>query len=520
MLAVRTPRPVAARATRVATARTAEPATTSAAATRIAVRGWLIAATVYLLAVLHRTSLGVAGLQAEHRFAITPAQLSAFIFLQLGVYAAMQIPTGVLVDRYGPRRLLVTAALLMGFAQLLFAFAPAYPAALAARALLGCGDALTFVSVLRYTAAHFSPRRYPVLVALTGMVGTAGNVIATLPLAILLQHAGWSPGFGSVAGLSLVAGVAVWWLLPDASPAPRPLRDVAEVRAGLQSVAHRVAAAWALPGTRLGFWVHFACMSSATAFGVLWGDEYLIKAVGFSSAVAGGVLMAGVLVAAAMSPVFGAVIGRRPILRVPIALAVCVSTIAGWTVLVTAFGDHPPRALVVVVFVVMMLGGPASMAAFALARDYNGARTLGTASGVVNVGGFLATVVVALGIGWALDAQGGVTPHTLRIAVLVAVGVQIFGTLRVAVWLRRQRAHSLRRAARGEPIPVPIVARRWDLVRPVPAGREPAAREPAAREPALRGPDLRGPDLRGPDSREPGLREPEWVSMDGAAPIT
>ena len=511
MLAVRTPRPVAARATRVATTRTARTAQRAArttgpaspeatTASRIAVRGWLIAATVYLLAVLHRTSLGVAGLQAEHRFAITPAQLSVFIFLQLGVYAAMQIPTGVLVDRYGPRRLLVTAALLMGSAQLLFAFAPAYPAALAARALLGCGDALTFVSVLRYTAAHFSPRRYPVLVALTGMVGTAGNVIATLPLAILLQHAGWSPGFGSVAGLSLVAGAAVWWLLPDANPAPRPLRDVAEVRAGLRSVAHRVAAAWALPGTRLGFWVHFACMSSATAFGVLWGDEYLIKGVGFSSAAAGGVLMAGVLAAAAVSPVFGAVIGRRPILRVPIALAACASTIAGWTVLVTAFGDHPPRALVVVIFVVMMLGGPASMAAFALARDYNGARTLGTASGVVNVGGFLATVVVALGIGWALDAQGGVTPHTLRIAVLVAVGVQAFGTLRVAVWLRRQRAHSLHRAARGEPIPVPIVARRWDIVRPVPGSHEPGS-----------------PD---PGSREPGLREPEGISVDASAPIT
>ena len=87
---------------------------------------------VYLVAVFHRTSLGVAGLQAATRFGISPSQLSIFVLLQLGVYAVMQIPTGILVDRYGPRRLLILAALTMGLAQLLFAVAGSYPVALLA----------------------------------------------------------------------------------------------------------------------------------------------------------------------------------------------------------------------------------------------------------------------------------------------------------------------------------------------------------------------------------------------------
>ena len=98
---------------RAASAATVPPAPdgtrAGARTSRTAVSGWLLAVSVYLLAVLHRSSLGVAGLLAEHRFGISPAQLSVFIFLQLGVYAAMQVPTGVLVDRYGPRRLLITA---------------------------------------------------------------------------------------------------------------------------------------------------------------------------------------------------------------------------------------------------------------------------------------------------------------------------------------------------------------------------------------------------------------------------
>ncbi|MDP9118561.1 MAG: MFS transporter [Actinomycetota bacterium] len=423
---------------------------------------------VYLLAVLHRTSLGVAGALAEHRFGITPAQLSVFIFLQLGIYAAMQVPAGVLVDRYGPRRLLVTASVLMGVAQLAFATVPSYPAALAARALLGCGDALTFISVLRLVATHFSPRRFPLLVTITSMVGTIGNVLATLPLALVLRSAGWSAAFAPVAALSLVVGAAAWLLIPDTTAPPRPLRTVRALRLGVTGVAHRVRVSWAQPGTRLGFWVHFSTMSAGTAYGVLWGGTYLVKGAGFSTAAAGGVLMTGVVAAAAASPLFGAAIGRRPILRVPIALAACAGSLSGWLVLICGFGDRPPKPLVVVVFVVMTLGAPVSTAAFALARDYNGARTLGTASGVVNVGGFLATIVIAVGIGWVLDLMGTTDRHTLRMAALVAVGVQAFGAVRMAIWLRRQRAHSLLRQARGEATPVTVVRRRWDLRIPVP----------------------------------------------------
>jgi hypothetical protein len=102
------------------------------------------------------------------------------------------------------------------------------------------------------------------------------------------------------------------------------------------------------------------------------------------------------------------------------------------------------------------------MGAFALARDYNHVRTLGTASGVVNVGGFVAAVVIALGIGWSLDLQDGTTAASFRWAVLVAVGVQTLGTLQMARWFLRLRAHVLIRQEHGEEVPVPLLRRRWD----------------------------------------------------------
>jgi MFS family permease len=416
-----------------------------------------VAATVYLLAVLHRTSLGIAGLQAEHRFHTGPGQLSVFVFLQLGVYAAMQIPTGVLVDRYGPRRLLMVASLVMGSAQLIFATVAVFPVALLARALLGCGDALTFVSVLRFVATHFSARRYPLLVALTAMAGTVGSVLATLPLAVVLRHFGWRDTFGTTALLSLAVAGAVLLFVPGT---PRVAGGAVSTRAAAR---RHVGSAWSLAGTRLGFWVHFSSMSTATAFGVLWGGVYLVKGAGFTTEGAGAVLMAGVVGAALASPVLGQVIARRPVLRVPISLIVSIATITGWTVSVVAFGDHPPQGYVLALFLVMMLGGPVSMAAFAIARDYNPPGTLGTASGLVNVGGFVATIIIAVGFGALLDIQGATTAHTLRIAALVAVSVQAFGVERVTVWLLRVRALALAAQARGESFPVYTVRRPWDL---------------------------------------------------------
>jgi MFS family permease len=176
--------------------------------------------------------------------------------------------------------------------------------------------------------------------------------------------------------------------------------------------------------------------------------------------------MTGVAVSTAASPIVGAVIGRRPAVRVPLVLVVCALTIAGWLVTVTAFGDVPPKPWTVVLFVIMTLGGPASMVAFALARDYNRAHTLGTASGVVNVGGFVAAIIVSLGMGWLLDLTGGSTPHHLRLAVLIAVAVQAAGASRVAVWYRRVRAVLHDRQLAGEPVPVSVVPHRWDT-RPV-----------------------------------------------------
>src|SRR3954454_9007738 len=122
---------------------------------------WALGVTAYCIAVFHRASLGVAGPLAQQRFGATAAVLSLFIVLQLGVYAALQVPVGAFLDRVGSRRMIAGGASVMGAGQIVLAESHSVGLAVLGRVLVGTGDAMTFTSVLRLRAPRVPPRRGP-----------------------------------------------------------------------------------------------------------------------------------------------------------------------------------------------------------------------------------------------------------------------------------------------------------------------------------------------------------------------
>ncbi|WAL72855.1 MFS transporter [Kitasatospora sp. YST-16] len=364
---------------------------------------WTVGVTVYVLAVVHRTSLGVAGLDAAARFGIGASALSTFSILQVLVYAGMQVPVGLLVDRIGPRRVLLLGVALMSAGQLAFAFSTAFAPALASRAVLGCGDAMTFISVLRVAARWFPAARNPFVAQLTGLVGTGGNLVTTVVLAQALHSAGWSTTFGAIALTGVPVFVAVLALLKEAPPGrPEP---VPVPRESLRlPVGQQIRAAWSEPGTRLGMWVHFTTAFPASAFGLLWGLPYLVEGQGMSRAGAGGMLSLLVLSGMAFGLLFGRMVSRTAASRLPITFAVLGATALCWTATLAWPHGHPPLWLLVVLMLVMGSNGPASLIGLDYARAYNPAERMGTASGIANMGGFIGSMITLLGIGVLLDA--------------------------------------------------------------------------------------------------------------------
>jgi MFS family permease len=388
---------------------------------------WLVGLLVYLVAVFHRSSLAVAGLAATERFDITAAQLATFTMLQLLVYAGLQIPVGLLVDRYGSRSVLLTGTLLLTGAQVGFALAPTYGLALLARVFVGMGDAMTFICVLRLVSIWFSGRRVPLITQLTGTFGQLGAIGATVPMTWALGHLGWTGAYLVAASLGVLLTVALLLVVRD-TPHVTHLRGPAM---SLSAVRTSLAASWAHPGTRLGFWMHFVTQFSATALSLLWGYPFFVRGEGVSPAVAGVLLTIMMVAVMCAGPVLGWLVGAHPWHRSTTVLAIVASIVTVWTLVLAWPGDAPLWLLVLLV-VVVGVGGPASMIGFDLGRTSNPDERLASASGIINQGGFLASLLLVISIGVILDwrTPGGAAygPSAFRWAmsaqyVLWAVGL-------------------------------------------------------------------------------------------------
>ncbi|MGO1258277.1 MAG: MFS transporter, partial [Brachybacterium sp.] len=254
---------------------------------------WIAAVTAYSIAVLQRTTMGVAGLEAADRFGASATIVSSFVVLQLGVYALAQVPAGMLLDRYGSRVTLVSGALLMGIGQLLMAQTETVGTAMIARIILGAGDALTFSSAIRLVPAWFPPGRVPLLTQLTGILGQVGQIASAVPFVALLSLAGWGTAFTSAASLSAVAALLVL-LVVRASPAriPRP-----RVKQDLRRIPQVLVRIIRHPSTQLGFFMHFTAGFTGIAFSMMWGYPYLTAGEGLSRPAASAVMTVLVVVA-------------------------------------------------------------------------------------------------------------------------------------------------------------------------------------------------------------------------------
>ncbi len=398
-----------------------------------------VAVAAYVVAVIHRTAFGVASADALDRFGIGATALSMLAVVQIALYAIMQVPAGTMLDRWGPARVIIAGSLVMGVGQALMAFAPGFGWAFVARALIGAGDAPIFIAVARLVTIHFPPRRVPVMVQLTGLIGQTGQLISAIPLAYLLHRSGWSPAFASLAVLGAAMAAAVWWILvrPSNDPELSERLPAASVRDALKT--H-----WNTHGVRLGFWSHFVGPFSANTIALLWGLPYFTTAQALSKAEASLLLTCMVVANIAVAPFIGVLTAKYPMRRSWLVLGGAAVTALAWTALLLPTTPRPLWQLIAFVLVIGA-GGPMSLVGMDFARSFAVAHKAGSASGFVNMGGFIATIISVLLVGVVLQfvAPHGASIYTLgeyRIAFASLAVPWIIGVAGVYLSRRDTRA--------------------------------------------------------------------------------
>lgn len=384
---------------------------------------WGVAAVAYIAAIMHRSSLGVAVPDAAERFEVQAALLSSLGAVQLAVYAAMQIPVGVLLDRYGPKVLIAAGAGIMAVGQLLVAIAPDLSIAVLGRVLVGIGDAATFISVIRLQVGWFQGPILAQMSQWTAMAGQLGQLASAVPFAWLLHEIGWTLSFGSLAAVGAVVLVLVIVLVRNAPPGGAPMTGTLDVP---ESWWPRLRAALRTPGTQLGFWTHFALLGSPNLFMLLWGYPMLVDGLGFDRGAAAGLMAVTVVTGMIAGPTLGVITARFPLRRSTLVLGIVALTAGAW-ITVLLWPGPPPTWLLVTLLLVLGVAGPGSTVGFDFARTSNPQRMLGSANGIVNVGGFLATFAMMPIVGFVLDVV-----HVARMGAGESVGLYDWEGFRIA----------------------------------------------------------------------------------------
>jgi sugar phosphate permease len=245
----------------------------------------------YLLSYLLRTVNAVISPELTRELALSSGALGLLTSAYFIAFAAMQIPAGMLLDRYGPRRVEPALLLFCGIGTLAFALADGVTGLLIARALIGLGVAVNLMAPLKAISAWYPPERQASLASWIMAAGGVGALAATTPVELALRVTTWRGVFVVLCVFAFGIAAWIWWRVPDTQPATAG-GGVAAQWAGVRAIFRNRRFWWIAPLGSFG-------MGSFMAIQGLWSVPWLMEVNGYDRATAAGhlLLMSAVILA-------------------------------------------------------------------------------------------------------------------------------------------------------------------------------------------------------------------------------
>ena len=395
-----------------------------------------LAAGAFWLSFFHRVAPAAIAVELQAAFGIGGAMLGTLAATYYVIYTLMQVPTGVLNDTLGPRRVLVAGCLIAGAGSILFAVAETVTAAVIGRACAGLGVSVAFVSMLKLNADWFAERRFATMTGLGSMIGLSGGLAAATPLAWIAAHVSWRTVFTAVGIASLALAVVIWWVVRDhpggatrGAPRPPSARGKVRWREGLMLVL-RNRATWPC------FWFGFGMSGSYMTFVGLWAVPYLVHGYGMSVVEATQHTSLMLVCLALSQGAIGALsdrIGRRR----PLILASALAYLACWLAWLAGAAAIPGASYAI--SIVMGLSVCGMTLSWACAKELNSPQYSGIAISVVNTSGFLAVGLLQPLVGWLLDRNAAGAAYTgAHYAPGIALLTAFSGIALAGAWFIRE----------------------------------------------------------------------------------
>ena len=392
---------------------------------------FVLVVLAYALSFFHRMAPATIAADLQQTFAASAALLGGISATYFYIYMLTQIPTGVLADTLGPRRILTLGGIIAGAGSLMFGLAESVTMLATGRLLVGLGVSVTFIAMLKLHAAWFHDRHFGTFTGLSILLGNLGAVLAAAPLAWVLTTASWRTVFEVIGVLSLLLGALSWYLVRN-TPTDAGLPSMRELdgheahpahhghwRDGLLQIV-RNRATWP------AFWVNFGLSGSYFAFAGLWAVPYLTATYALTRSEATAhttLLLAGFALGALVIGTLSDRLGRRR----PVILGFALLHLTCWLPLLT--GLQLSQGMLLLLFFLMGLGASCFTLSWACVKEVNPHALSGMATSVANTGAFLGTGILQPLVGRSIDLSGSYTAGLWILFGFAAVG--FVGALRI-----------------------------------------------------------------------------------------
>jgi len=369
---------------------------------RLAFLMWGLGAVFYLIGFYQRVAPAVITRELMSEFSLGAAALGNLAAFYYYSYVAMQIPAGVLADRWGPRRVLTAGAAIAAAGTLLFALAPGYAAAGLGRLLIGGSVGVAFVAMLKLAGHWFAPTRFAMLSGLALACGILGAVSAGVPLRLLVDAFGWRNVLSVSAAVTGLLAVVIWLAVRD-DPAERGYASYASAPPARHApILDGIRQALATRNVWLVALISGAVSGPTLTFGGLWGVPFLTTHYELETSQAALVTSLLLVCWAVAGPIVGALSDRLRRRKPLYALGAVLAT-AGWCSVLLIPGL--PLPLLVALLGFTGCASAAVMVGFAIAKESAPAALAGTAGGIANMGNMLGGMVMQPAVGWVLDER-------------------------------------------------------------------------------------------------------------------
>ena len=390
-----------------------------------------------------RTAPGLITDEIMRDFHVSAATIGLLASIQFLIYTSLQIPMGILADRFGPNYFLIVGATLTGLGTIIYSLGTHEIVLFLARILIGVGDATIWVNMMLILGQWFSTREFVRLVGFAGMTGSLGFLLATVPFSAWILLLGWRGAFFSTGVVLCLCGLLLYFILvlkPKKMFTDEPVVEEEVVKEKTFALLKRIVSskqAWAL------FFCHFGVVGAYVGFIGSWAVPYGMNVYGMTRSDASELIMIGLIGALIGAPLTSWISSRFETIKKPYLIVQCVILLS-WCFFLF-YNGHPPFWGLVVLFFIIGYGYGASALTFALVRQSFPISESGIVSGFANTGGFLSAVLLPFFFGLILDQYQTTSSSIVNgyyYSFFIPVIFSILGVIGVICIKDKQRPHS------------------------------------------------------------------------------